>query len=99
MISPGEFNKVLDNRIRLGIASALMVNETLDFANLKEILDTTDGNLNSHLKSLTDAEYVAVTKQFIGKKPNTSYRLTDLGTKAFLTHLEALERLIKSVKK
>ena len=87
-------NKAFDNRIRLGIMSILMVNESADFATLKELLGITDGNLASHAKALEAENYISVEKQFIGKKPNTSYRATPEGKKAFQAHIEALEKLI-----
>ena len=80
--------------MRLGIMSILMVNDFVDFSALKEQLHVTDGNLASHLSALEKLEYVAVRKQFIGKKPNTSYTTTSAGKKAFSEHLDALERLI-----
>jgi DNA-binding HxlR family transcriptional regulator len=88
-------NKAFESRIRLGIMSILMVNETVDFATLKEMLDITDGNLASHVSALEKLEFVAVNKQFIGKKPNTTYAATALGKSAFMEHLNALESLIK----
>jgi DNA-binding HxlR family transcriptional regulator len=88
-------NKAFESRIRLGIMSILMVNETIDFATLKEMLDITDGNLASHVSALEKLEYVLVNKQFIGKKPNTTYATTALGKSAFMEHLNALESLIK----
>ena len=88
-------NRVFDSRIRLGIMSALAVNDMLDFNALKEFLDVTDGNLASHMKALEKEKYVGVNKTFIGKKPNTSYSLTKTGRKAFENHLKALEQLIR----
>lgn len=87
-------NKAFDHRIRLGIMSVLMVNESADFTTLKELLGVTDGNLASHTKALETDEYIIVEKQFIGKKPNTSYKATPSGRKAFQEHIEALEKLI-----
>lgn len=87
-------NKVFDNRIRLGIMSILMVNDSADFNTIKELLNVTDGNLASHLKALEKEEVIAVTKQFIGRKPNTSYSVTKLGEKLFKQHIDALEKLI-----
>ena len=78
--------------------SALAVNETLDFSSLKDYLDVTDGNLASHLKALEKEKFVAVTKSFIDRKPNTRYAMTKQGRKAFEEHLAALENLIKSQK-
>lgn len=89
-------NKAFDHRIRLGIMSILMVNESADFNTLKELLGVTDGNLASHAKALEAEEYIAIEKQFIGKKPNTSYKTTQLGKKAFQEHIDALEKLIQN---
>jgi DNA-binding HxlR family transcriptional regulator len=89
-------NKHFDNRIRLGIMSALMVNDQVDFNTLKELLDVTDGNLASHLKALEKNKLIAVSKQFVGRKPNTTYSTTPEGKMAFINHLNALELLIKN---
>jgi DNA-binding HxlR family transcriptional regulator len=88
-------NKAFENRIRLGIMSVLMVNEHVDFGRMKEMLDITDGNLASHVSALEKLEYITVSKQFIGKKPNTTYSVSPLGKIEFLAHLNALELLIK----
>jgi DNA-binding HxlR family transcriptional regulator len=88
-------NKAFDSRIRLGIMSILAVNDSADFNTMKELLGVTDGNLASHLKALESSEYILSAKQFIGRKPNTKYSLTDLGRKSFQEHLDALEKLIK----
>ena len=88
-------NKAFDHRVRLGIMSVLMVNDHADFSTLKELLDVTDGNLASHTKALENEKYIAIEKQFIGKKPNTSYRATTIGKEAFIAHIDALEKLIK----
>jgi DNA-binding MarR family transcriptional regulator len=90
-----KFNKVFENRIRLGVMSVLMVNESVEFTRLKELLDVTDGNLASHLSALEKEGYVAVIKQFVNKKPNTSYAVTASGKKAFNEHLNVLENLLK----
>lgn len=87
-------NKAFDHRVRLGIMSVLMVNEYADFKMLKELLGVTDGNLASHAKALEQAEYIAVEKRFVGKKPNTRYKATKSGRTAFKQHLNALEQLI-----
>ena len=89
-------NKAFENRIRLGIMSILMVNDWVEFSVLKEMLDITDGNLASHISALEKIEYLEVKKQFVGKKPNTTYSVTKLGKKAFNEHLDALEALIKN---
>jgi len=88
-------NKAFDNKVRLGIMSMLMVNEWVDFKELKEILELTDGRLASHVKALEENDYLEIRKQFIGKRPNTSYKATAAGTKAFTDHLDALEALLK----
>jgi DNA-binding MarR family transcriptional regulator len=90
-----QLNKAFDSRIRLGIMSILAVNDKVEFSTLKEMLELTDGNLASHISALEKLKYIEVTKQFIGKKPNTSYILTSEGKKAFNEHLNALEKLIK----
>jgi DNA-binding MarR family transcriptional regulator len=87
-------NKAFDHRIRLGIMSVLMVNGDADFTMLKELLGATDGNLASHAKALEAEDYIMIEKQFIGKKPNTRYMTTKQGRKAFLEHVDALEKLI-----
>ncbi len=87
-------NKLFDNRIRLGIMSVLSVNDSLSFNELKELLDITDGNLATHLKALENNGLIGVHKQFVGKKPQTSYSITKLGEKQFREHLKALENLI-----
>jgi DNA-binding HxlR family transcriptional regulator len=89
-------NKIFDSRIRLGIMSVLMVNDFYDFNGFKETLDVTDGNLASHLKALEEKKMIRVNKQFIGRKPNTSYFATDEGRLLFRQHLKTLEDLIKS---
>jgi DNA-binding MarR family transcriptional regulator len=88
-------NKAFENRIRLGIMSVLMVNDWVEFSTLKEMLDITDGNLASHISALEKLEYIEIQKQFIGKKPNTTYKVTRIGKKAFNEHLDALEKLLK----
>ncbi len=87
-------NKAFDHRIRLGIMSALMVNDSVEYTILKELLQVTDGNLASHIKTLEQEQYVSVTKRFVGKKPNTVYSVTSSGREAFEAHLQALEQLI-----
>jgi DNA-binding PadR family transcriptional regulator len=74
-----------------------MVNESVDFVSLKELLDTTDGNLASHLTALEKNGMIEVTKQFIGRKPNTRYTATPQGKSSFQEHLEYLSRLINKV--
>lgn len=89
-------NKTFDNRVRLGIMAALMVNVFLDFNSLKEILGVTDGNLASHIKALEKVSYIKIEKQFIGKKPNTKYSITSIGEQEFKKHITALEKLLKN---
>ncbi|HEY6977092.1 MAG TPA: transcriptional regulator [Chitinophagaceae bacterium] len=90
-------NKTFDSRVRLGIMSALMVNAEINFNDLKELIQVTDGNLASHIKALEDSGYIKVHKGFIGRKTNTTYAATRAGEKAFKTHLDALEQMIKSL--
>ena len=91
-------NKIFDSRIRLGIMSALMVNGEVNFNDLKELMDITDGNLASHIKTLEENSVIKVQKGFIGKKTNTTYSLTKAGEKAFRAHIEALEKMIRQTK-
>lgn len=90
-------NKIFDSRVRLGIMSILMVNEDVNFNQLKGLIDITDGNLASHLKSLEENGFVKVEKGFIGRKTNTTYKVTKSGEKAFRLHIEALEKMIRSI--
>jgi len=90
-----QLNKAFESKARLGIMSVLLVNDQVDFNHLKELLQLTDGNMASHLKALEELQYILVQKQFIGRKPNTTYQATELGKQAFKEHLNALERLIK----
>jgi DNA-binding HxlR family transcriptional regulator len=89
-------NKLFENRVRLGIMSVLSVNDSYDFNSLKETLGVTDGNLASHLKALEENQLIRVNKQFIGRKPNTSYSITETGAVLFRDHIKALEDLIKT---
>ena len=90
-------NKVFDSRIRLGIMSSLLVNEDVNFNLLKEWIGVTDGNLASHLKTLEENGFIKVHKGFMGRKTNTTYAITKTGEKAFKSHLEALEKMIRSL--
>ncbi|HZH85762.1 MAG TPA: transcriptional regulator [Brumimicrobium sp.] len=92
-----KLNKEFENRTRLGIMSTLMVNDWLSFKVLKDLLNATDGNLASHIKGLENKEYIEVKKEFIDRKPNTSYRVTQLGRHEFTKHIELLEKLIKGI--
>jgi DNA-binding MarR family transcriptional regulator len=91
-------NKTFDNRVRLGIMSVLMVNDTVEFKRLKELLDLTDGNLASHIKALEKLHYIMVYKEFVNKKPKTTYQATKQGKIAFKKHISALEKLINKQK-
>ena len=91
-------NKVFESRIRLGVMSILMVNEEINFNDLKQMLEVTDGNLATHLVNLEENGYIKVHKGFIGRKTNTPYAITKAGEKAFSEHITALENMIKGVK-
>ena len=97
-VSIENLHKAFESRVRLGIMAALAVNDSLDFTSLKEYLEVTDGNLASHLKKLEEEEFIEVEKSFIDRKPNTSYRMTKKGKKAFEEHLDVLEQIIKAQK-
>jgi DNA-binding MarR family transcriptional regulator len=84
--------------MRLGIVSALAVNETLTFNELKKLLQTTDGNLSVHARRLEEAEYVECTKTFEGRLPKTEYRLTEAGRRAFERYLNHMEALIQAMR-
>jgi DNA-binding MarR family transcriptional regulator len=90
-------NKAFDNKIRLGIMSVLSVNSRASFNQLKEVLEVTDGNLASHIKSLETTGYIAVIKRFKNRKPNTSYEITPEGAEAFENHLKALEEILRQL--
>ena len=88
-------DKGFESRVRLGIMSILVVTDSVDFNTLKEQLNISDGNIASHITALEKLNYLEVKKQFIGKKPNTSYKVTQQGIKAFKNHLDILEKLVK----
>jgi DNA-binding MarR family transcriptional regulator len=94
-VSIDDLHKAFESRVRLGIMSALAVNDRLDFTSLREYLDVTDGNLATHIKTLEKEGFIGVEKSFIDRKPNTRYYMTDEGKKAFDNHLKALEEIIK----
>jgi DNA-binding MarR family transcriptional regulator len=94
MININQLNKEFESRVRLGIMSVLMVNDWVDFSEMKSLLEITDGNMASHSNALEKANYIEVKKEFVGKKPKTSYRVTQAGRTAFTEHLDALEKLI-----
>lgn len=92
---PADLERLIHERIRLGIVSALAVNRSLTFNELKALLKTTDGNLSVHARRLEEASYIVCTKSFAGRLPKTEYRLTAAGRKAlerYLNHMEALIR-------
>ncbi len=89
-----QMDKAFDSRVRLGIMAILMAHEWTDFNTLKEQLGVTDGNLASHTASLERKSFIEVRKQFIGKRPNTSYRVTILGKEAFAKYIRSLKKLL-----
>lgn len=89
-----QLHKAFESRVRLGIMAVLAVNEWVDHSQLRELLNVTDGNLASHLGALEELKYVQVRKRFVGKRPNTSYKSSVAGARAFRDHLDAIERLI-----
>jgi len=92
---PGDLDRLIHERIRLGIVSALAVNRSLTFNELKAMLKTTDGNLSVHARKLEEADYLVCTKSFDGRLPKTEFRLTAAGRRAlerYLNHMEALIR-------
>lgn len=91
-------NKLLENRVRLAVMSILVVNESIDFNALKEMLNLTDGNLATHIATLEKNRYVKVEKEFVGKKTLTTYSATQAGRKAFSNHIDAMEKLIRRSK-
>jgi len=93
-----EFDRLIHERIRLGIVSALAVNESLTFTDLKTILDTSDGNLSVHARKLEDAGYIACRKFFSDRTPRTEYALTKPGRQAFHRYVEAMERLLEQTR-
>jgi DNA-binding MarR family transcriptional regulator len=94
----GNLNKIFDSRIRMGVMSVLLVNDEINFNDLKQLLELTDGNLASHLTNLEENGYIKVHKGFIGRKTNTTYSITKAGQKAFQEHIQALESMIKQVR-
>src|SRR3954467_14259226 len=103
VVAPAVFNapkldRLIHERLRLGMLSALSVNESLTFNELKKLLDTTDGNLSVHARKLEEAAYVACTKSFEGRMPRTEYRLTPSGRKALERYLDHMEALIQAMR-
>ncbi len=93
-----DFDRLIHERLRLGIVSALAANQSLTFNELKRLLKTTDGNLSVHARRLEEAEYIACTKSFEGRMPKTEYRLTDSGRRAFEKYLNHMEALIQAMR-
>jgi DNA-binding MarR family transcriptional regulator len=93
-----ELDRLIHERIRLGIVSALAANDSLTFNDLKKLLRTTDGNLSVHARKLEDAGYVSCTKGFEGRVPRTEYRLTAPGRRALERYLDHMEALIHSMR-
>lgn len=87
-------NKAFDSRVRLGLMSILSVNDWISYKEIKNLLNLTDGNLASHIQALEKINFLEIKKQFIGKKPLTTYRVTELGKNAFKKHISGLEILI-----
>ena len=93
-----DLDRLIHERMRLGIVSALAANRSLTFNELKKLLKTTDGNLSVHARKLEEAEYVACTKSFEGRMPRTEYRLTAAGRRAFEKYLDHMEALIQAMR-
>lgn len=93
-----QLNKVFDSQLRLGIMSALMVHDVMTFNDLKATFEATDGNLATHLKKLEENNYIKNEKSFVFKKPQTTYKITKQGKKAFNEHVTALEKMIQNLK-
>jgi len=91
-------NKIFESRIRLGVMSIVMVNDEINFNDLKQMLEVTDGNLATHLVNLEENGFIKVHKGFVGRKTNTTYSITKAGEKAFNEHITALENMIKGMK-
>ena len=96
--SPLELDRLIHERLRLGIVSALAVNDRLTFTDLKTLLQTTDGNLSVHARKLEEADYIACEKGFEGRMPRTEYRLTAAGRRALEKYLAHMEAIIKAAK-
>ena len=89
-----QLNKAFESRVRLGLMSILSVNSWISYKEIKDLLEVTDGNLASHIQSLEKIKYLEIKKQFIGKKPLTTYKVTKMGKEAFEKHIEGLEKLL-----
>ena len=97
--APHDLDRLIHERLRLGILSALAVNDTLTFTDLRSMLSTTDGNLSVHARKLEDAGYVHCTKSFDGRQPRTQYKLTSTGRKALARYLDHMEALIQAMRR
>src|SRR5438128_12209174 len=97
-VTAEKLDRLIHERLRLGILSALSVNESLTFNNLKKLLDTTDGNLSVHARKLEEAGYVACTKSFEGRMPRSDYKMTPSGRKALERYLDHMEALIQAMR-
>ena len=97
-VGPTDLDRLIHERIRLGIVSALAVNESLSFNELKGLMRTTDGNLSVHARKLEEAEYIVCHKSFDGRVPRTEYRLTASGRKALERYLDHMAALIKAMR-
>jgi len=97
-VPAGELDRVIHERVRLGIVSALAVTETMSFNELKKLLRATDGNLSVHARKLEEAQYVSCTKRFDGRVPRTEYRLTALGRRSLERYLDHMEALIRATR-
>ena len=95
---PGELDRLIHERLRLGIVSALAVNDSLSFSDLKKLMKTTDGNLSVHARKLEEADYITCTKSFEGRMPKTKYRLTAAGRRALERYLDHMEALIRATR-
>ena len=97
-LAPADLDRLIHERVRLAIVSALAVRESLMFNDLKAALKTTDGNLSVHARKLEEAEYIACDKSFEGRVPKTEYRLTALGRRALERYLDHMEALIRATR-
>ena len=93
-----QVDRIIHEPVRLGIVSALAVNDSLSFSDLKKLMNTTDGNLSVHARKLEEAEYIACTKSFEGRMPKTQYRLTAAGRRALERYLDHMEALIRATR-
>jgi DNA-binding MarR family transcriptional regulator len=96
--APDELDRLIHERIRLGIVAALAANDALTFAELRDVLKTTDGNLSVHARKLEEAGYIRVTKGFEDRKPRTEYRLTPKGRRALEQYLQQMEGILSAAR-